>query len=123
MKIHLIRLQLFVLLFSLSFLSMSAHPRIIKGVVYSEGKPASGVHVTVHKSKASYFTSFDGKYEVKAESKSKWIKFSLAAREIVKELDPNEGDYLDIQFSPKKEDNAPSRPNHGEVLSDKILKN
>lgn len=102
---------------------MSAHPRMIKGVVYCEGKPAKGVHVTVHKSKASYFTSFDGKYQVNAENKSKWIKFSLADREFVKELDPNESDYLDVQFPSKKEGDASVRPNREEVQSNKKLKN
>lgn len=56
-------------------------PRVIKGTVYTkEGKRAAGVMVTAHKSNAKYFTSFDGIYEIKANIKSKWIKFTFPDR-------------------------------------------
>jgi hypothetical protein len=56
-------------------------PRVIKGTVYNkEGKKAAGVMVTADKSKGKYFTSFDGFYEISANIKSKWIKFTFPDR-------------------------------------------
>lgn len=98
MENYLNRLQLLVLFFACGIMGLSGNPRIIKGTISRDGKPVPGALVTVHKSKSSYFTSFDGKYEVKAESKSKWIQYSFSGMAFKKELDPNNGDYLDFQF-------------------------
>ncbi len=52
--------------------------RLVKGTVYdTEGKPAAGVEVSAHKTANSYFTSFDGKYEIDIPEKAKWIKFTF----------------------------------------------
>ncbi len=96
------KLFLGFLLFSVSFLSMAAHPRIIKGTVYREGKPAAGVKVTAHKCKRSYFTSFDGKYELKADMDSKWIKFAFEDKEEKLEINANSGDIIDWGAPAKK---------------------
>lgn len=88
--------QLFVLLFALGILSASAHPKVIKGTVYRNGKPASGIHVTVDKSTDSYFTSFDGKYELKAKLESKWIKFTFPDKEEKLGVDLNRSDIIDF---------------------------
>jgi hypothetical protein len=59
----------------------SGQPRVIKGTVYSkDGKKVAGVIVTAHKSKEKYYTSFDGFYEINANIKSKWIKFTFPDR-------------------------------------------
>lgn len=50
--------------------------RIIKGTVYMDGKPAAGVTVEAHKG-SSMMTSFDGKYEVTADPKSKYLNFTF----------------------------------------------
>jgi hypothetical protein len=91
---------LFVLLLSFGVLSYSAHTRIIKGTVYRNGKPASGVHVTIHKSAQSYYTSFDGKYELKADSKSKWVQFTFSDQEVKIQIDRNSGDIIDCHVPP-----------------------
>jgi hypothetical protein len=91
----------------------AATSRILKGTVSHNGKPASGVLVTVHRSCASYFTSFDGKYELKVSSKSLWIRFTLAGTTIQKELEPNGSDYLDVTFPPATKAGQP-------VLTDSI---
>jgi hypothetical protein len=96
MKNHLRPFQLSFLLLTFAFLSVAAHPRIIKGIVYRDGKPASGVQVTAHKAKHGYFTSFDGKYELKADMKSKWIKFTFHDKEEKIDLDANSGDIIDF---------------------------
>jgi len=60
-------------------------PRVIRGTVYSkDGNKAAGVLVTAHKSKGKYFTSFDGFYEIDANIKSKWIKFTFPDNRVEK---------------------------------------
>lgn len=72
--------------------------RVIKGTVYMEGKPASGVTVEAHKG-SSMMTSFDGKYEVTADAKSKYLKFTLLATGDSKKLDLVEGSPNEIDFA------------------------
>lgn len=110
MKSHLRPFQLFLLLVTFAFLNVAAHPRIIKGTVYRDGKPASGVQVTAHKAKHGYFTSFDGKYELKADMKSKWIKFTFHDKEEKIDLDANSGDIIDFGSPVKKSDAITTAP-------------
>ena len=104
----------YILLFACSLPGLSAPGRVVKGTVSRDGKPASGVLVTVHKSKSSYFTSFDGKYEVKTKPKSRWISFASAETETKKELDPNGSDYLDVQLTSEKKELQTALPESGE---------
>ncbi len=71
--------------------------RVIKGTVYLDGKPAAGITVEAHKG-SSMMTSFDGKYEVQADPKSKWLKFTYI--DDIKRLDlaENSGDEIDFAF-------------------------
>lgn len=50
--------------------------RKIKGTVYMDGEPAAGITVEIHKG-GTMMTSFDGKYELDADEKSKWIRFTF----------------------------------------------
>jgi len=115
METFLKRLRILALLFAFGTVSLYGTTRIIKGTIYRDGKPVSGALVTVHKSKTSYYTSFDGKYEVKADSKSTWIKYSFAGQVIKQELDPNGSDYLDFHFPSLKGGNVTSTPAEGET--------
>ena len=72
--------------------------RVIKGTVYMEGKPASGVTVEAHKG-SSMMTSFDGLYEVTADPKSKYLKFTLLATGESKKFDLVEGSPNEINFA------------------------
>ena len=65
---------LFAALAMLSATSAFAQ-RVIKGTVYNNGEPMAGVTVEAHKG-STMMTSFDGKYEVQADPKTKWIKFT-----------------------------------------------
>jgi hypothetical protein len=87
---------------ALGILSSFGNPRILKGTIYKNGKPASGILVSVHKSKATYFTSFDGKYTLKADSKSQWIKLTFNNQETKIAIDPNGSDYLDFELNSEK---------------------
>lgn len=102
------RFQLLALCFTFGILSINASPRILKGTVYHNGKPASGVLVTVHKSRATYFTSFDGKYELKADTKSKWIKFTFSDQSTKLDIDPNGSEYIDCDLPVKNKLAVPS---------------
>lgn len=90
--------------------------RVIKGTVYMEGEPASGVTVEAHKG-SSMMTSFDGKYEVTADPKSKYLKFTLLATGESKKFDLAEGanDEIDFAFSG-------SLPVPGEGAADETVK-
>lgn len=72
--------------------------RVIKGTVYIDGKPASGVTVEAQKG-SSMMTSFDGKYEVTADSKSKYLKFTLLSTGESKKFDLVEGSINEIDFA------------------------
>lgn len=75
-----------------------AQSRIIKGIVYNaDGKPASGVNVSAHRmSGDSYFTSFDGKYELKIDTKSKYIIFTFPDHEEKFDIEGNTSDVIDF---------------------------
>lgn len=50
--------------------------RVIKGTIYNNGEPMAGVTVEAHRG-TTMRTSFDGKYEVQADPKTRWIKFTF----------------------------------------------
>jgi tetratricopeptide (TPR) repeat protein len=68
--------------------------RVIKGTVYNNGEPAAGVNVEAHRG-SSMMTSFDGKYEVKADDRTKWIRFTsvTTSRRVDVPANTNEFDY------------------------------
>ena len=72
--------------------------RVIKGTVYIDGEPASGITVEAHKG-STMMTSFDGKYEVTADPKSKYIKFTSLATGESKKFDLVEGSVNEIDFA------------------------
>ncbi len=79
--------------------------RIIKGTVYTkDGKEARGVIVTADKSKSKYYTSFDGTYEIKAKTNSKWLKFNFREIEAKLGIDTIQRDVInsDCQLRRKK---------------------
>ncbi len=72
--------------------------RVIKGTVYMDGEPAAGINVEVHKGGAM-MTSFDGKYEVEADAKSKYIKFTFIDESKKLEIEGKSGDVFDFAFT------------------------
>jgi tetratricopeptide (TPR) repeat protein len=75
--------------------------KAIKGTIYRDGKPAAGVEVTAHKSKDSFFTSFDGKYEISIDAKSKYLKFTFPDIEEKYDLEGNTKDVIDFYIGEK----------------------
>jgi tetratricopeptide (TPR) repeat protein len=74
--------------------------RVVKGTVYMDGELAAGITVEVHKG-GSMMTSFDGKYELPADAKSKYIKFTFIDESQKLEIDGKPGDVFDFAFSGK----------------------
>jgi tetratricopeptide (TPR) repeat protein len=72
--------------------------KVFKGTVYMDGEPAAGITVEAHRG-TSMMTSFDGKYEVTADSKSKHIKFTLMATNEWKKFDLDENSVGEIDFA------------------------
>jgi hypothetical protein len=87
----------------LAFLALTtsgfSEPRIIKGTVFDKnGKEAKGVIVTADKSRNKYYTSFDGYYEIKVKTNSKWLNFKFSNEEIKLNLKGIERDVIDFRF-------------------------
>lgn len=90
-----------VLFFVLSMVFGISAQRVIKGIVYREGKPAAGVTVEAHRGTNTAFTDFDGKYEVTTDSKAKWIKFTFIDQSKRLDLTETSGDEIDFSFDGK----------------------
>lgn len=74
--------------------------RVIKGTVYREGKPAAGVTVESHRG-GTMMTSFDGKYEIEADAKTKWIRFTFINESQRMDISDKPGDVFDFAFDGK----------------------
>ncbi len=98
----LFRITLFLAAVVLAGVTTAQAQRVIKGTVYMDGEPAAGINVEIHKG-GSMLTGFDGKYELEASDKSKWIKFtSIASGETKKmDLDENSPNVIDFAFTGK----------------------
>ncbi|WP_303922969.1 tetratricopeptide repeat protein [Draconibacterium sediminis] len=72
--------------------------RVVKGTVYIDGEPAAGITVEAHKG-GEMMTSFDGKYEVEADEKSKYIRFTFIDESKKLDIEGKSGDVFDFAFS------------------------
>jgi tetratricopeptide (TPR) repeat protein len=97
MKAFLRKTLLFISLFIVAAAASMAQ-RVVKGTVYMDGEPAAGVTVEVHKG-GSMMTSFDGLYEVEADAKSKYIKFTFIDETQKLEIEDKSGDTFDHAFT------------------------
>ena len=98
MKAIIYKSVIIVLLFAAVTNAMAQ--RTIKGTVYRDGKPAAGVVVEAHKSSAQFYTSFDGKYEIAADPKSKYMKFTWPDGEIRRlEIEGNESNTINFNYN------------------------
>jgi tetratricopeptide (TPR) repeat protein len=103
--------------FSIASLTSLTAQRILSGTVYREGKPAAGVTVQAHKG-SSMMTSFDGKYEVKAHRKTKWLKFTFINTTKKLVITGKQGDVFDFAF----DGNIPTGEISEETQSGMVLK-
>lgn len=87
--------------------------RVITGTVYRDGEPAAGITVEAHRG-GSMLTSFDGKYKVEADDKTKWIKFTFIDESKRLDISDKQGNNFDFAFSGK----LPSEGGDEEVSGD-----
>ncbi len=87
-----------------SFAAISAFnlqaQRVVKGTVYNNGEPAAGVTVEVHRG-GSMMTSFDGKYELEADDRSRWIRFTSVTDSERFDISDKQGNQFDFAFDGK----------------------
>lgn len=104
-----------VFLFSLVACSTFAQ-RTITGTVYNNGEPAGGILIEAHKSNDSFYTSFDGKYEIKISDKTKFIRFTFLDVSKKVDITPETPDIFNFSWDgselPNSEDEV------GAVLKD-----
>lgn len=89
--------------------------RVVKGTVYREGKPAAGVTVEAHRG-GNMMTSFDGKYEIEADAKSKWIRFTFINESARLDISDKQGDVFDFAFDGKLPGDDGGEVESGDVI-------
>jgi len=95
---NLLRIAILLVVLAGAGITAAHAQRVMKGVVYMDGKPAAGITVEVQKG-GTMMTSFDGKYEVAASPKSSWIKFTYIDESKKVDLDESSPDVLDFAFT------------------------
>ncbi len=71
--------------------------KVIQGIVYMDGEPAAGINYEAHRGTKG-MTSFDGKYKVEVDAKSKYIKFTFIDESKKLDIDENTPENLDFAF-------------------------
>ncbi|HKI87814.1 MAG TPA: tetratricopeptide repeat protein [Draconibacterium sp.] len=88
----IIRITLFIATIGLLAANSTLAQRVITGTVYNNGEPMAGVTVEAQRG-SSMMTSFDGKYKVQADSKTKWLKFTFIDDSRKKDVTPDKDVY------------------------------
>jgi tetratricopeptide (TPR) repeat protein len=76
--------------------------RTLSGIVYMNGKPQAGVVVEAQRSNDKFYTSFDGKYEIKIHEKTKFLKFTFLDESKRMNIDENTPDVNPFSFDGKE---------------------
>ena len=97
MKTIIRKSALVAIILSTIFIASHAQ-RVITGTVYKDGKPLAGVNVEGHRCSGSFYTSFDGKYKLEADVKSKWLKFTYLDDSQKLDIEGNTDDVIDFSF-------------------------
>lgn len=95
----------------LFFVSLTSFAqRAITGTVYLNGEPAGGILVEAHKSNDSFYTSFDGKYEIKISEKTKYLRFTFLDDSKKLDIEGNNSDVINFSWDgseiPSSDDEA-----------------
>ncbi|WP_321347346.1 hypothetical protein [uncultured Draconibacterium sp.] len=94
----ILRISLLVAAVVMVGITVAQAQRVIKGTVYMDGEPAAGITVEAHKG-GEMLTSFDGKYEVEADEKSKYIRFTFIDESKKLDIEGKSGDVFDFAFT------------------------
>ncbi len=98
MKSLLITTKLLALALMVLMSTSAYAQRVITGTVYREGKVAAGVTVEAHKSSEVFMTSFDGKYKITVDNKSKYLKFTFIDDSRKVDIENNPSNVIDFSF-------------------------
>ena len=98
MKSLLSKIKLLTTLIAVAISITTFAQRTITGTVYKDGEPAAGVTVDAHKASETFMTSFDGKYTVDADEKSKYIKFTFIDDTRKLDIEGDTRDVIDFSF-------------------------
>lgn len=94
----ILRITLLIATVVMISVTIAEAQRVVKGTVYMDGKPAAGITVEVHKG-GEMMTSFDGKYELEADAKSKNIKFTFIDESKKLDIEGKSGNVFDFAFT------------------------
>nr|WP_321487361.1 hypothetical protein [uncultured Draconibacterium sp.] len=94
----ILRISLLIAAVVMVGVTVAQAQRVIKGTVYMDGEPAAGITVEAHKG-GEMMTSFDGKYEVEASDKTKYIRFTFIDESKKLDIEGKSGDVFDFAFS------------------------
>lgn len=94
----ILRISLLIVAVVMVGITVAQAQRVIKGTVYMDGEPAAGITVEAHKG-GEMLTSFDGKYEVEASDKTKYIRFTFIDESKKLDIEGKSGDVFDFAFS------------------------
>lgn len=94
----ILRISLLVAAVVIAGITVAQAQRVIKGTVYMDGEPAAGITVEAHKG-GQMMTSFDGKYEIEADEKSKYIRFTFIDESKKLDIQDKSGNVFDFAFS------------------------
>ncbi len=72
--------------------------RKVTGTVFLDGKPAGGIQVEANKTNSSYYTSFDGKYEIQISAKTKYLKFTFLDDSKKLDISTNTSDVINFSW-------------------------
>ena len=98
MKSLLSKIKLLTTLIAVAISISTYAQRTITGTVYRDGEPAAGVIVDAHKASETFRTSFDGKYTVNADEKSKYIKFTFIDDTRKVDIEGDTRNVIDFSF-------------------------
>lgn len=88
--------------------------RKITGTVYRNGEPAAGIFVEGNKTKSTFYTSFDGVYELEITEKTKQLKFTYGEETKKLDISTMTEDVINFSFDGSAIPEAGSEP--GAVL-------
>ena len=113
-----IRISLLFAAIVIAGISIVQAQRVISGTVYKDGELGAGITVEVHKG-GRMMTGFDGKYELQADEKSKWIKFTFIDESKKLDIEGKPGNVFDFAFSGEipSGDESTSKGSNGVNLS------
>ncbi|QIA09818.1 tetratricopeptide repeat protein [Draconibacterium halophilum] len=94
----ILRISLLIAAVVMVGITVAQAQRVIKGTVYMDGEPAAGITVEAHKG-GEMLTSFDGKYEVEADEKTKYIRFTFIDESKKLDIEDKSGNVFDFAFS------------------------